>query len=171
MFQFCPNCKSDKLTFNNNHYWTCSNCDFLYYHNIAASVAGIIACDNKILLTKRAKAPSRGLLDLPGGFVDPNETLEQALSREVYEELGIQIQDWHYLASFPNIYTYKNTRYNTIDTFFYTQIKLAPAITLETSEVSSAHWLSITDFQIEELSFLSIQQAIQHYKKSVYDQK
>ena len=55
------------------------------------------------------------MLDLPGGFVDENERLEEALQREVKEELGISIDNWKYLTSQANRYLYKGIAYPTCD--------------------------------------------------------
>ena len=160
MFKYCPQCKNDNLLFIDNHYWTCQQCDFVYFHNTAAAVAGIIEYDNKILLTVRAKEPGKGLYDLPGGFVDQNESLEQALSREVQEELGISITEWRYFVSLPNLYQYKNITYHTLDSVFLTSLAEQPKLTLEASEISDSAWFNVIDIDLETIAFPSLRQAI-----------
>src|SRR3954466_6319036 len=44
----------------------------------------------RLLLIRRGHEPSRGLWSLPGGRVEPGETLEQAVVREVHEETGLE---------------------------------------------------------------------------------
>jgi 8-oxo-dGTP diphosphatase len=46
----------------------------------------------RLLLIRRGRAPSRGLWSLPGGRVEPGETLEQAIEREVLEETGLTVR-------------------------------------------------------------------------------
>ena len=96
----------------------CTECGYVYFHNTAAAVAGIIESDGGVLLTVRGKEPEAGLFDLPGGFVDYNESFEQALVREVREELGIDVEITSWLCSFPNTYIYKRVTYCTCDVFF-----------------------------------------------------
>ena len=55
-------------------------------------VGGIIFNGNRVLLAKRNKAPGKGQWSLPGGMVELGETLEQALLREIREEVGIEIR-------------------------------------------------------------------------------
>jgi len=165
MFKYCPECKSSAISFVNNHYISCTHCNFLYYHNTAGSVAAIIEFENDILLTIRAKNPGLGLLDLPGGFVDHNESLEQALIREVYEELSFNIQPEAiaYLTSEPNIYEYKNITYNTIDSIFVIKLTEKPNIALEKSEITEVLWLKKDKINIEQLAFSSIKKVLKDY--------
>ena len=57
----------------------------------AASVA--IVRESKVLLIKRAYAPYQHLWTLPGGRIEPGETIEQCAIREVQEELNITIRN------------------------------------------------------------------------------
>lgn len=45
--------------------------------------------ENKVLLVQRAYNPGKGVWTIPGGYVDQNERLEDAIAREVQEETGI----------------------------------------------------------------------------------
>jgi len=55
-------------------------------------VGGAVVRDGKLLLVRRASRHGRGNWQLPGGFLEPDETLEQAVVREVYEEAGIRAE-------------------------------------------------------------------------------
>ena len=90
-FKFCPSCKSTDFTFSNNVRFHCNDCDFTYYHNIAAAVAIVFTFEDKILFTVRNVDPDKGKWDLPGGFIDPGENAEAAACREIKEELNIDI--------------------------------------------------------------------------------
>jgi 8-oxo-dGTP diphosphatase len=57
----------------------------------AASVA--IVRENRVLLIKRAYAPYQHLWTLPGGRIEPGETIEQCAIREIAEELGLVIRN------------------------------------------------------------------------------
>lgn len=57
----------------------------------AASVA--IVREGKVLLIKRAYAPYQHLWTLPGGRIEPGETIEQCAIREISEEVGLTIRN------------------------------------------------------------------------------
>lgn len=56
------------------------------------AVSAAIFRDGKVLLTRRARSPAKGFYSLPGGRVEFGESLHQALSREVNEETGLEIE-------------------------------------------------------------------------------
>ncbi|MEJ2283548.1 MAG: NUDIX hydrolase [Desulfobacterales bacterium] len=56
------------------------------------AVGAIVFRNNRVLLVRRGKAPSRDLWAIPGGRVEIGETLQEAAEREILEETGITIQ-------------------------------------------------------------------------------
>lgn len=54
------------------------------------AVSTAIFHDGKVLLARRGAAPMRGLWSLPGGKIEPGETMAEAAAREVLEEVGVR---------------------------------------------------------------------------------
>lgn len=63
-----------------------------YPHSPIIGVGGIIFRDEQVLLAKRGQEPGKGTWTLPGGVVELGECLEDALKREIMEELSVTIQ-------------------------------------------------------------------------------
>ena len=83
-------------------------------------VAAIIKKDNLYLVVKRNRDKYMGLKwEFPGGKVDPGETLQEALVREIYEELNIDINIHEKLAE----KRYKDNEINIILHYFLCTIK------------------------------------------------
>ena len=83
LFQYCPECGSSHFEINNEKSKKCTNCGFVYYFNPSAATVALIQNDqNELLVCRRAKEPAKGTLDLPGGFIDMNETGEEGVARE-----------------------------------------------------------------------------------------
>lgn len=118
-FKICPMCGSNKIENHGNRKWMCPDCGFDLYNNVATAVGLIIQDKNKnVLFEVRAKEPRKGFYALPGGFVDFDESAEEAAMRECREEIGVEIDNVKYLCSAPNTYEYKNLEYKTCDIFF-----------------------------------------------------
>lgn len=118
-FQHCPVCGSAIWKINNFKSKHCQKCGFTYYANVSAAVACFIQNEaGELLVCRRAKEPAKGTLDLPGGFVDMDETAEEALRREIMEELNLELSDIRYLQSLPNRYEYSGMVIHTLDLLF-----------------------------------------------------
>lgn len=63
---------------------------------VEVSIA-VIQKDNKILVTQRGYGKWKGKWEFPGGKIEPGETKEEALQREIQEELGVEISIGEYL--------------------------------------------------------------------------
>jgi ADP-ribose pyrophosphatase YjhB (NUDIX family) len=70
----------------------CRRCGWTFYANPAPATVAIIARGDSVLLGRRARAPYEGTWDLPGGFLEPYETPEAGLDRELREELGVGVR-------------------------------------------------------------------------------
>jgi ADP-ribose pyrophosphatase YjhB (NUDIX family) len=117
-FNFCPKCASPAIVRHSKNGMRCEACGFIYFHNTACGVAAIIEIDEKILLLRRAHDPKKGFFDLPGGFVDHGESSDDALHREIKEELNIEIGEVRYLGSQPNTYEFQGVTYYVADAYF-----------------------------------------------------
>lgn len=122
-FNMCPMCGSKNIRNENNRKWFCPDCNFDLYCNIAAAV-GVIIRDRlgNVLFEVRAKEPRKGFVAFPGGFVDADESAEQAVVRECMEEIGAEVTNVKFLCSNPNTYQYRNIEYKTCDMFFTAEL-------------------------------------------------
>jgi ADP-ribose pyrophosphatase YjhB (NUDIX family) len=163
IFNFCPSCGSKKIKYDEIKEFTCEDCSFTYFHNVAAAAGTILECDGKIVLIRRKKEPCKGMLDLPGGFVDPSETAEEGARREIREELKLEVGPLEYLGSYPNTYEYKSVGYRSCDLLFYRKIDEFPT---EFDEVEAEELLFMDPFEIndEEVAFKSILMGIRLFR-------
>jgi NADH pyrophosphatase NudC (nudix superfamily) len=162
IFNYCPSCGSKGIFFNGINKFNCKDCSFTYFHNVAAAAAVILEYDQKVLFTIRAKDPCKGKLDLPGGFVDPKESAEGALKREVKEELEINVEKLEYLGSFPNIYEYKDVFYNVCDLFFYSKIATVPT-DFDKTEIEEIILLNRQEIPIDKVAFESTRDCLRNF--------
>jgi mutator protein MutT len=158
----CPQCGSESLVWPSPKNFSCTACGFMLYLNIAAAVAVIIECQGRILFGVRKNEPERGMLDLPGGFVDQGETAEQALRRELQEELGIAVQDLRYLFSFPNKYLYRGIEYDTLDLVFLVQFDEFPQA-VAADDLADLLWIERNAIDFDRIGFSSLRKAVQRY--------
>ena len=163
-FEFCPRCGSKQFNINDERSRHCTNCNLTYYANASASTAAIITnSKGEVLLTTRAFNPAKGMLDLPGGFVNMNETAEEAIIRELKEELNINIQNPKYLFSLPNEYEFSGITVHTLDIFFKIEIDDNTIIKTD-DDVASAQFYDLNNVNIENIGLQSIKTAIEKFR-------
>lgn len=74
-------------------------CDYVRWNNPLPVVAAIVELDGKIVLARNAHWPV-GLFSMITGFLDAQELPEQALAREVNEELGLAVLEYKFIGHF-----------------------------------------------------------------------
>lgn len=162
---YCPNCASKAVVVENNFKIQCPSCHYTLYHNIAAAVALIFTFEDKILFTERNVEPDKGKLDLPGGFIDPDENAEAAACREVWEELGIELnkKQLKYITTAPNNYLYKNVPYRTMDIFYEISMSTDTIHIQAPDEISKLIWLKKSEIDLNKIGFISVKNVISEY--------
>lgn len=167
--RFCPDCGEQTLRQVSEKSWRCASCEFVWYQNTAAAVAAIILHAGEVLFALRAGEPQAGSLDLPGGFVDNDESVEAALSRELAEELGLQNVRATYMASFPNTYPYAGIEYKTVDLIYLVELEERPLLR-PADDVAGVRWIDAGDIPFEQVAFDSIRRALKHFQTHCHGQ-
>lgn len=92
-YKFCPNCKTDlqRKIIDGKERFFCPSCDFIFWNNPKPVVSMLLQHNNELLMLKRATEPLKGYWCLPGGYINYEETPEQAIKREVKEEIGVEV--------------------------------------------------------------------------------
>ena len=158
-FVFCPRCGVAALEKHRKNAMRCTECGYVFFHNNAAAAAAIIEYDDGVVITVRGHDPHKGKFDLPGGFVDYNESLETALKREVREELGVDITIDRYLGSFPNRYEYKRVVYFTTDVVFVCRLSDPNATITANDEIERWEVVAKESIPFDRFAFASLANA------------
>nr|WP_294849657.1 NAD(+) diphosphatase [uncultured Sphingomonas sp.] len=97
---FCSSCGSP--TQPNRAGWSrrCGACAAEHYPRVDPVVIMLAECDGRLLLGRQPQYPP-GRYSALAGFVEPGETIEAAVARELHEEAGITVRDVRYVASQP----------------------------------------------------------------------
>ena len=165
LFKFCPKCGSSAFVENNEKSKRCEDCGFVFYFNAsAANVAIIVNNKNELLVARRAKEPAKGTLDLPGGFADCGETVEEGVAREVKEETGLSVESTKYLFSIPNIYIYSGMELHTMDMFFLCRVSDCTSLKAD-DDVAGLKWVAIEKLDSNEFGLLSIKKGVERIKE------
>ncbi|MCF8033917.1 MAG: NAD(+) diphosphatase [Desulfarculaceae bacterium] len=78
----------------------CPSCGLVAYPRVSPAVIVAVAREGQVLLGRSPRFPA-GRMSVLAGFVEPGETLEQTVAREVGEEVGVQVKDIRYFSSQP----------------------------------------------------------------------
>jgi len=164
VIKYCPRCGSNAFKTNDKgRSFICEGCHFNYFINSSAAVACLIFNpEGKLLLARRAIEPGKGKLDLPGGFVEPLERAEEAVVREVREELGVRVTKAEYLTSFPNEYIFSGFSIFTVDMAFVCEVD-EPDKIIAADDVASVEYLFPKDIVSDELCSDSMVKIIAKY--------
>lgn len=134
---------------------TCRACGFIHYVNPKVVAGAVVAHQGNILLCKRAIEPRLGYWTIPAGYMELNESVEDAVRREAREEACADIT----LEALLAVYTI--TRLSQVQIFFKARLEerqFAPGI--ESLDVRLFAW---DDIPWADLAFPSVHWALRHY--------
>lgn len=166
-FRHCPRCGSAAFDVHDARSKRCAACGFTYYHNASAATAAfVVNAAGELLVLRRAFDPARGTLDLPGGFAEPDETLEESCLREVREETGCPAVIERYLFSLPNTYRYSDFDVHTADAFF--RVRLTDLTNLQAHDDAAAlFWVPLTAVRPEKFGLASVSKGVALFLQSL----
>lgn len=102
-YRFCPLCATPlepALRFDQIRP-ACPRCGFIHFQDPKVAVIARVIHEGRVLLVRRAVDPGRGLWSLPGGYMDAGEMPDEALRRELDEEVGLAVEVGQALDIFP----------------------------------------------------------------------
>lgn len=98
--QFCGRCGAKTRQLRTERAKFCTDCNQITYPRLSPAIIVLVQKEDQILLARSLKFPP-GLHSVIAGFVEPGENLEQAVHREVREEVGITVKNIRYFGSEP----------------------------------------------------------------------
>ena len=164
VWKYCPWCGAKSFDADaDDNYLQCGICRKKFYINASGAVACIIENpQGEILFTRRAFEPAKGMFDLPGGFVSPGETAEEAVRREIKEELNLDTTSIQYIGSSHNRYLYGELVYFTLDLGFRCMVTDFSEMQVA-DDVDEYIFLPRHRINLQELCFPSIRDILQLY--------
>ncbi len=131
---FCAICGSPAAPSQNEWSKRCERCGHVAYPRVSPCVIGLIHDGDRVLLShKPGWGPMHSIL---AGFVEPGESLEECLAREVLEEVGVEIDDIQYFGSQPWPFPHQ------LMVGFFARYK-SGEIRIDTTELDAADWFHV----------------------------
>jgi len=133
--QFCGRCGSPLRTKTTERAKECLRCGLLHFPRLAPAIIVLVERGRELLLA-RSRHFMPGMYSVLAGFVEPGESLEEAVVREVKEEVGIEVKDIKYFGSQPWPFPH------SLMTGF-TATYASGEISLDDEEIEDAGWFTI----------------------------
>ena len=97
--KYCSSCGEGLKDSETERAKVCKSCSKIFYPVIAPAIIVAVTKENKILLAHNNAYPDPNRYSILAGFVEPGESLEQAVAREIEEEVNIKVKNIKYFGS------------------------------------------------------------------------
>jgi ADP-ribose pyrophosphatase YjhB (NUDIX family) len=145
--KYCASCGQPLIELTPNNSLACGGCGKPVYYGPTVLVSALVFSDRQLLLIKRGLAPYPGKWAAPGGFVDPNESLEAAAARETLEESGVKVDPGrmvpHAVLSLPEL--------NQVYVCFVATLESPQRAHSCLPESLDARWFTLADYPRESM--------------------
>jgi NAD+ diphosphatase len=132
--QYCGHCATPTTQLPHERAKRCPNCGLVNYPRLSPAVIMLISRGDELLLARAPRFPA-GMYSILAGFVEPGESLEETVVREVREEVGIEIRDIRYFGSQP--WPFPNSLM-----IGFTATYASGEIVIEPEELTEAAWFN-----------------------------
>ncbi|MCF8707356.1 NAD(+) diphosphatase [Rhizorhapis sp. SPR117] len=130
---FCANCGMPTEVVKAGWSRRCVGCEAEHFPRVDPVTIMLAEHDGRILVGRQARFPA-GRYSALAGFVEPGETIEEAVARELWEEAGIRVHSVRYITSQP--WPFPSSL--MIACIGHTD---DPTLTLDTTEIEDAKWV------------------------------
>jgi NAD+ diphosphatase len=96
--RFCGACGSGTARLDHERCFKCTNCGHMAYPRISPAMMVLIRKGDSVLLALHTQSPAKRFVPL-AGFLEAGESVEEAVHREVFEEVGLRVQNLRYFGS------------------------------------------------------------------------
>lgn len=122
----------------NEHARFCESCQLINYPRFSPAIITAVIKGNQILLARGLKFPDRQMFSVLAGFLEPGESLEECVKREVLEEVGIEVT---------NVQHFKSQSWPFPDSLMigFTANYQSGDIKINESEIAQAGWFKPDD--------------------------
>ena len=123
---------------------TCPRCRYMIYDYPRSAAGVLVVKHEQVLLLERAHAPRIGYLDVPGGFMEANESIEGAARRELHEETGLTLGKVESLGCYWDTYFIRGFgRFPVMNFYFVGHWRRGNPVAAD--DAASAAWVAIAD--------------------------
>jgi NAD+ diphosphatase len=133
--RFCGVCGAPCEPRSAGHAQVCRNCGTQHFPRTDPAVIMLVHRENRVLLGHSQRFPNTTMYSTLAGFVEPGESLEEAVAREVLEEVGVRVGAVRYHSSQPWPFP------ASIMLGFYAE-GLSDDITIQQDELRDARWFT-----------------------------
>ncbi|NMG22976.1 NAD(+) diphosphatase [Brasilonema bromeliae] len=98
--QYCGHCATGTTQLSHERAKRCPKCGLVNYPRLSPAIIVLVSRGEELLLARAPRFPP-GMYSVLAGFVEPGESLEETVVREVREEVGIEVKDIRYFGSQP----------------------------------------------------------------------
>jgi NAD+ diphosphatase len=133
--QFCGRCGVRMKTRPTERARECPRCGLLHFPRLAPAIIVLIERGKQLLLA-RSKRFATGMYSVLAGFVEPGESLEEAVEREIREEVGLNVKEIRYFGSQPWPFPHSLM-------IGFTATYAGGEISIDASEIETAGWFTV----------------------------
>lgn len=165
-WRHCPRCAADLAHAipegDDEERLLCPACGLVLYQNPAPTASALVVdAAGRVLLGRRGIQPFHGMWDVPGGFIRPGETGEEAARRELQEETGLVIDVGEVLAILPD--TYGEDGGATLNVFYLARATGGRPVAA--SDVSELGWYARDELPADaEIAFRCVAAALRAWR-------
>ena len=158
--RFCGACGGDMRPQTTERSLTCHQCGLTVYPTLLPAVIVAVTHGDQLLLARNAQGVFRQF-SLIAGFVEAGETAEQAVAREVLEEVGLRLNNIRYIASQPWGIS------QSLMLGFTAELAGSPEIRLQESELAEARWFPRHEIPLHDSNTSIASALMERFKRNI----